>query len=73
MTVKASFRFYEELNEYLPPSRRKLSFEQRFEAPCSIGKAIEALGVPTTEVDLVLAELQFRPGAALIDRRDEIV
>jgi uncharacterized protein len=50
----ARFRFYEELNDFLPPSRRKVEFEQRFERRASVKDMIEALGVPHPEIELIL-------------------
>ncbi len=50
----AIFRFYEELNDFLPPARRKKDVVYRFSGSPSVKDAIEALGVPHTEVDLVL-------------------
>jgi hypothetical protein len=50
----ATFRFYEELNDFLPPARRRCEFS----VPCAEGATtkhmIEALGVPHTEVELIL-------------------
>ncbi len=50
----ATFRFYEELNDFLAPGRRK----QEFSVPCArratTKHMIEALGVPHTEVELIL-------------------
>ena len=51
---RATFRFYEELNEFLPVERRKVSFIYEFNGNPSVKDAIEALGVPHVEVDLVL-------------------
>ena len=52
--VTATFRFYEELNEFLAPARRG----REFACPCARAATtkhmIEALGVPHTEVELVL-------------------
>src|SRR5512139_819479 len=52
--VTATFRFYEELNDFLAPKRRK----QEFSVPCArratTKHMIEALGVPHTEVELIL-------------------
>jgi hypothetical protein len=52
--VTATFRFYEELNDFLAPARRK----QEFTVPCARAATtkhmIEALGVPHTEVELIL-------------------
>lgn len=51
----AIFRFYEELNDFLPREKRKVSFEHYFEGSPAIKDVIEALGAPHTEIDLVLA------------------
>ena len=51
---EASFRFYEELNDFLPRARRKSRFAHQFKERASIKDMIEALGIPHTEVDLVL-------------------
>jgi uncharacterized protein with PIN domain len=52
--VTATFRFYEELNDFLAPERRR----QEFSMPCARAATtkhmIEALGVPHTEVELIL-------------------
>lgn len=50
----AFFRFYEELNEFLSPGKRKTEFEYRFSGRPSVKDAIEAIGVPHVEVDLIL-------------------
>src|ERR1700675_342197 len=52
--VRATFRFYEELNDFLPWQRRKRATEYRCARAASVKNAIEALGVPHTEVELVL-------------------
>jgi hypothetical protein len=53
--TKAAFRFYEELNAYLPVDRRKRDFELEFEDQKTLRELIESLGVPCEEVDLILA------------------
>mgnify|MGYP000877769207 CR=1 FL=1 len=50
----ATFRFYASLNDFLPLARRGRSFVHHFEARASIKDMIEALGVPHTEIDLLL-------------------
>jgi len=55
MQAKAMFRFYEELNDFLPPQRRKRAFAVEFEAPAPVRHLIESLGIPHTEVELILA------------------
>jgi uncharacterized protein with PIN domain len=52
--VTASFRFYEELNDFLAPARRRVSFSCACARAATAKHMIEALGVPHTEVELVL-------------------
>lgn len=52
--VTATFRFYEELNDFLPPDRRRREFSVRCARAATTKHMIEALGVPHTEVELVL-------------------
>jgi uncharacterized protein with PIN domain len=52
----ARFRFYEELNDFLPRERRKRDFDYRCARAATIKNAIEALGVPHTEVELILVD-----------------
>lgn len=52
----AEFRFYEELNDFLPQARRKRSFALEVDRARSVKDAIEAAGVPHTEVDLILVD-----------------
>ena len=52
----AVLRFYEELNDYLPPERRKRDFVHAFDGTPAVKDVIEALGVPHTEVDLILVD-----------------
>lgn len=51
---EAIFRFYEELNDFLPVYRRKKPFVYRFTGTPAVKDAVEALGVPHTEIDLIL-------------------
>jgi hypothetical protein len=50
----AYFRFYEELNDFLPQEKRKKLFLYEFNGTPSIKDTIEAIGVPHVEVDLIL-------------------
>jgi hypothetical protein len=52
--VYSYFRFYEELNRYLPKERRKQSFAYQFQGRPSIEGCVEDLGVPGSEIDLIL-------------------
>jgi len=51
---RAEFRFYEELNDFLKPERRKRSLAFAFNGQPGIKDPIEAFGVPHTEVELIV-------------------
>ncbi|MGH8718308.1 MAG: Mut7-C RNAse domain-containing protein [Burkholderiales bacterium] len=51
----ANFRFYEELNDFLAPALRKREFNHACADSATVKNAIESLGVPHTEVELILA------------------
>jgi uncharacterized protein with PIN domain len=50
----ATFRFYEELNDFLPRLRRGRELAYAFNGIPGIKDAIEAQGIPHTEVELIL-------------------
>ncbi len=52
---QASLRFYAELNDFLPPDRRTTDIPCTFLVSPGVRDLIESLGVPHTEVDLILA------------------
>jgi uncharacterized protein len=56
MKVLASFRFYAELNDFLPRDRRHVTFEHAVVQRTAVKDAVESLGVPHTEIDLILAD-----------------
>lgn len=71
MSDRVTLRFYEELNDFLPVAYRKVDFEHAIAiARGQTAKdLIEALGIPHTEVDLILVngesvgfEYQLQPG-----------
>ena len=66
------FRFYEELNDFLPPHRRKVSFPHTFAGRNAIKDMIEALGVPHTEVDLILVNGQSVDFSYIVQDNDRI-
>lgn len=51
--AKAEFRFFAELNFFLPPNKRDVSFAHFFEERASIKDTIESLGIPHPEVALI--------------------
>ncbi|MGD0582580.1 MAG: Mut7-C RNAse domain-containing protein [Bacteroidales bacterium] len=50
----AYFRFYEELNDFLPAGKRKKLFPYEFYGNPSVKDSVEAIGVPHVEIDLIL-------------------
>ncbi len=51
---RISIRFYEELNEFFSSQKRKVRFAHNFFGRVSIKDLIESLGVPHTEIDLII-------------------
>jgi len=72
MSYTAFFRLYEELNDYVPPERRKVTFSVTFKDPATIRDAICSLGVPPEEVDLVLVNGESVPFNHIITDADMI-
>jgi uncharacterized protein with PIN domain len=54
----ATFRFYAELNDLLPRPRRFADFVHAFQGSPSVKDVIESLGVPHTEVEVILVNGQ---------------
>jgi len=52
--AQVQLRFYEELNDFLPPERRKVEFGHELTRRTSVKDLIEAFGVPHTEVEVIL-------------------
>ena len=53
---RATFRFYEELNDFLPLDLRKTEVPYAFVISPSVKDAIESLGVPHVEVELIVVK-----------------
>lgn len=51
---RITFRCYAELNDFLPDQHRQKPFVRSLMTPVTLGEAIESLGIPLSEVDLVL-------------------
>jgi uncharacterized protein with PIN domain len=51
---EAEFRFYEELDDFLPKEKKKKAIVYQFTGNPSIKDAIEACGVPHPEVEIIL-------------------
>ncbi len=54
MSRTSYFRFYEELNDFLPARLRKKVFPYQFNGKPSVKNTIETIGVPHPEIDLIL-------------------
>jgi uncharacterized protein with PIN domain len=52
--MRAYFRFYGELNDFLPEERRQVTFAYEFNGHETVKHLLESFGVPHTEVDLIL-------------------
>ncbi|MDZ7625542.1 MAG: hypothetical protein U5J96_14000 [Ignavibacteriaceae bacterium] len=69
---KIQIRFYEELNDFLPEEKKKKRFTHQFIDRTSVKDLIESLGVPHTEVDLILVNGKSVNFKYLIDDGDDI-
>jgi uncharacterized protein len=54
----ATFRFYAELNDFLPPRQRHIDIPLAFKGRQTVKHLIESLGVPHPEVDLIIVNSQ---------------
>ncbi|WP_320052554.1 Mut7-C RNAse domain-containing protein [uncultured Acetobacteroides sp.] len=69
---QATFRFYEELNDFLPSAKVKVAFAYSFNGSPSVKDAVEALGVPHVEVDLILVNGQSADFAYRLQHGDYV-
>ncbi|NIQ01619.1 MAG: Mut7-C ubiquitin/RNAse domain-containing protein [Nitrospinaceae bacterium] len=65
-------RFYEELNDFLPPGQSRVPFFHQDSRSRPIQAVIESLGVPASEVDLILANGRSVPFSYLPREGDRI-
>jgi uncharacterized protein with PIN domain len=72
MLKKITLRFYEELNDFLPSSKRKKRFEHTFIDRTSVKDMIESLGIPHTEVDLIIVNGNSVSFSYLVNDGDDI-
>lgn len=70
--VMATFRFYEELNDFLAPPRRYSDIECACARAATTKHMIEALGVPHTEVELVLVNGESSGFDRLLEQGDRV-
>lgn len=53
---EAEFRFYAELNDFLPAEKRQVATPHAFEGSPAVKDTLEAIGVPHTEIDVILVD-----------------
>src|SRR5258708_7332414 len=70
--VCATFRFYEELNDFLAPERRKREFTVPCARAATTKHMIEALGVLHTEVELILVNGESVGFDRLLEDNDRV-
>ena len=70
--ISVYLRFYEELNDFLPVEKHKQEFTVLIEKPRSVKWLIESLGVPNTEVDLILVNGESVPFTYWLENGDRI-
>ena len=67
-----TFRFYGPLNDFLPSERRGRRFTHVLRGPASVKDAIEALGIPHPEVDVILVNGAAEDFAYRVRDGDEV-
>jgi len=67
-----SIRFYEELNDFLPPKKRKTKLIVPFTGRQTVKDIIESQGVPHSEVDLILVNGQSADFSQITRDGDQI-
>lgn len=70
--ITIQLRFYEELNDFLPLEKRKRSFPYTVIHPSTIKDVVESLGVPHTEIELILVNGRSVDFEYLIQNQDYI-
>ena len=67
-----SLRFYEELNDFLPPDLRKQTIQHRLERRASVKDVIESFHVPHPEIEIILVNGQSVDFSYLVKPGDRI-
>ena len=70
--AKADFRFYAELNHFLPSRKKHVSFAYFFEERAAIKDTIESLGVPHPEVAFIQVNEEWVDFSYVVRDGDEI-
>lgn len=67
-----TIRFYEELNDFLPTEKKKVRFSYEFSGSESVKDLIEAIGVPHTEIDMILVNGKSVDFKYIVQDKDDI-
>jgi uncharacterized protein with PIN domain len=70
--IRVKFRFYEELNDYLPEELRKGWIESSAEPGTSVGEKISSFEIPLGEIDLILVNQQSESFDYILQEEDRI-
>lgn len=66
--IDVEIRVYAELNDFLPPERRQVSFARRIRVPTSVKDLLEGAGIPHPEIGVVLIDEMPVGFDALVER-----
>ncbi|MBW1709006.1 MAG: twitching motility protein PilT [Deltaproteobacteria bacterium] len=72
MKITVFIRFYEELNDYLPPAKQKHEISITVENSCNAGRLIDFFGIPHSEVDLILVNGKPAHFSYILQNRDRL-
>ena len=68
----AVFRFYAELNDFLPEHRQQVAFTVPFNGRVAVKHLVESLGIPHSEVDLILVNGESVDFSYLVQQDDHV-
>jgi hypothetical protein len=68
----ATFRFYEEMNDFLPAPLRKSDVEFFFDKQTTVGAALDAFGIPRQAVELILVNSETVDFGRVIEHGDRV-
>ncbi|MBV9084651.1 MAG: Mut7-C ubiquitin/RNAse domain-containing protein [Acidobacteriaceae bacterium] len=69
---RASFRFYAELNDHLPPEKKHRTLEKQFSVAPTVKDAIESFGIPHAEVELIAVNGESVPFSRVLSDGDMV-
>ena len=72
MKNKAEFEFFNELSLFLSPENRNVAFWHSFDAKPAIKDTLESLGVPHTEIALILVNGESQPFSYRLMNNDKV-